>query len=469
MVDCDGIFVTGVCIKLRVGVFMRSKGMLVFVMLMVFSGGQNLPAQPQMSWEEALNITETIIKPSFPDHEYLITDFGADSADARPAIHKAIKKVNEEGGGTIIISSGRWHVQGPIHLKSNINLHISEGAELIFSANPEDYLPQVLTRWEGTEAYNFSPLIYAYQVHNVAITGKGVINGNAENGFATWRDKQDPAQNRLRIMGAEGVPVHERVFGLDDFLRPSFIQFFSSSRILIEGITIKNSPMWVNHLIYSLHITVRDITVKSYRLNNDGVVLDSSTLALIEGNSFSTGDDSIVIKSGRDQDGWRVGKPSEDIVIRNNFMEGHNALAVGSEMSGGVQNIYMKDNELGEVASAIYFKSNLDRGGFIRNVLVQNTKVKKADILLRFHTNYHSHRGGNYPAEYTNFVIENVKAEKARVGIEILGISQKPTKNVTVRNLEIQEAEIPQTVEHVQNLSYEDVRINGQIVEVDKK
>ena len=438
----------------------------MFIILLVPSCSMSLLAQPKMSWDGGLDIIEAIIEPAFPDREYPITDFGVDSADALPAIQKAIKKVNEEGGGTVSIPSGIWYVKGPIHLKSNINLHISEGAELIFSANPEDYLPQVLTRWEGTEAYNISPLIYAYQVHNVAITGKGVIDGNAEQGFATWRDKQEPAQTRLRKMGAEEVPVHERVYELHDYLRPSFIQFFSSSRILIEGITIKNSPMWVNHLIYSSHITVKGVTVKSYRLNNDGVVLDSSTLALIEDNSFSTGDDSFVIKSGRDQDGWRVGKPSEDIVIRNNYMEGHNALAVGSEMSGGAQNIYMKDNVLGEVASAIYFKSNLDRGGYIRNVLVQNTKVEKADILLRFHTNYHSHRGGNYPAEYTNFMIENVQAKKARVGIEILGIPEKPIKNVAVRKLEIQEADISQTLEHVENLSYQDVRINDQTIEV---
>lgn len=424
-------------------------------------------AQPT-GWHQAEEIVEAINQPAFPDKEFLVTDFGADTSNALPGIQKAIKKANYEGGGRVIIPEGRWHVKGPIHLKSNINLHISDGAEIVFSDNPIDYLPQVLTRWEGTEAFNFSPLIYAYQVHNVAITGSGILNGNAENGFATWRDKQDEAQNRLRKMGAEGVPVHERVFGIEDYLRPSFIQFFASSQILVEGITIKNSPMWVNHFIYSSQITLRNVTVKSYRLNNDGVVLDSSTLALIEGNSFSTGDDSIVIKSGRDQDGWRVAKPSQDILIRENYMEGHNALAVGSEMSGGVQNIYMENNRLGEVASAIYFKSNLDRGGFIRHVFVRNIEVDEADILLRFHTNYHSHRGGNYPAEYDHFVIEKVKAQKSRVGIEILGIPEMPASNISVFNLSVVEAEITQNIKHVENLRYKDVEINGKKLEVPK-
>jgi polygalacturonase len=442
---------------------MKKTAVLLFpvVALMWMMSDTTVKAQTT-GWQQVDEIERSINLPDFPERDFLISDFEADTTNALPAIQEAIKKANYEGGGKVIIPKGRWHVKGPIHLKSNINLHISDGAELVFSDDPEDYLPQVLTRWEGTEAFNFSPLIYAYQVHNVAITGGGTLDGNAEHGFATWRDKQDQAQDRLRKMGAEGVSVHERVFGLDDYLRPSFIQFFSSSQILVEDITIKNSPMWVNHFIYSSQITLRNVTVESYRLNNDGVVLDSSIRALIEGNSFSTGDDSIVIKSGRDQDGWRVAKPSQDIIIRDNYMEGHNALAVGSEMSGGVQNIYMEDNKLGEVASAIYFKSNLDRGGYIRHVFVRNIEVEKADILLRFHTNYHSHRGGNYPAEYDHFVIENVTAKQSRVGIEILGIPQMPAKNITVINLEVLKADIPQNVAYTENLRYENVRINGE-------
>ncbi len=448
----------------------KKRGCLLFLMkvaMLWFISHSTVVAQSS-GWHQAKEIIKAINLPEFPNRDYVITDFGADTSNALPGIQEAIKKANFEGGGNVIIPEGRWHVKGPIHLKSNINLLISDSAELVFSDDPVDYLPQVLTRWEGTEAYNFSPLIYAYQVHNVAVTGSGTLNGNAEKGFATWRAKQDEAQNRLREMGAKGVPVHERIFGLDDYLRPSFIQFFASSQILVESITIKNSPMWVNHFIYSSQITLRNVKVESYRLNNDGVVLDSSTRALIEDNSFSTGDDSIVIKSGRDQDGWRVAKTSEDILIRNNYMEGHNALAVGSEMSGGVQNIYMENNRLGKVASAIYFKSNLDRGGFIRNVFVRNTEVEEADILLRFHTNYHSHRRGNYPAEYDHFVIEKVKAKKSRVGIEILGIPEMPASNILVNDLMIMEAEVPQNISNVENLRYQNVWINGKKLDVPK-
>lgn len=436
---------------------------------MLAFGIQNCEAvqsSDQVNWKAVPEIIERIQKPNFPDRDYLITDYNAAQEDALPAIRKAIKEANSEGGGRVVIPAGEWFSKGPIHLKSNINLHLSEGAVLKFSESPKDYLPQVLTRWEGTEVFNFSPLIYAYQVHNVAITGEGILDGNAKNGFGTWRDKQKPAQERLREMGNKGTALYERVFGLDDYLRPSMIQFFGSSQILVEDVTIYNSPMWVNHFIYSSNIIVRGITIESYRLNNDGIDIDSSTLVLIEDCKISTGDDSIVIKSGRDQDGWRVGRPSEDIVIRNNYMEGHNALAIGSEMSGGVSNVFMENNILGEVLSAIYFKSNLDRGGYIENVRVRNIEVEEADVLLRFSTNYHSHRGGDYPTLYRNFIIEEITAKKTRLAIEAVGLAQLPIQDILVRNVTVNEAEEVQHINNVTNFVFENVWVNGKEVKL---
>lgn len=442
----------------------------ILIVLGTFNITNAVKAQPagQLNWDEVPEIIEAIREPVFPGKDYVITELGANEENALPAIKEAIKKASEEGGGRVVIPEGEWFSKGPVHLKSNVNLHIKEGAVLRFSEDPEDYLPQVLTRWEGTEAFNFSPLIYAYQVHNAAITGKGTIDGNAENGFGTWRNLQKEAQERLREMGKKGTPVYKRVFGLEDYLRPSMIQFFGSTQILIEDITIHNSPMWVNHIIYSTHVTIRGITVESYRLNNDGVSIDSSTLVLIENNRFSTGDDSIVIKSGRDQDGWRVARLSEYVVIRNNYMEGHNALAVGSEMSGGVRNIFMENNKLGEVQSAIYFKSNLDRGGYIKNVRVRNIEVKKADILLRFSTNYHSHRGGNHPALYRNFIIENITAMKTRLAIEAVGVAGHPIKDVWIKNVEVHKSDEVQKIGHVINFNYENVIVNGKNIKVER-
>lgn len=436
---------------------------IIFLSLVYFSCIVTEDDVINSDWERVNYILETIQPPQFSGRDFLITDYGAigdGKTDVSAAIAEAIFDANKEGGGRVVIPVGVWYSKGPIHLKSNVNLHIRGGATLLFSDNPKDYLPQVLTRWEGTEAYNFSPLIYVYQATNVAITGGGIIDGSSESGFGTWRDKQSEAQNRLREMGINGIPVFERIFGMKDFLRPNMIQFFGCNQILIEGVTIVDSPMWVIHLVYSENVIVRDITIESFRLNNDGVDIDSSNMILVENNRFFTGDDSIVIKSGRDQDGWRIGRSSEDIVIRNNYMEGHNALAIGSEMSGGVRRVYMEDNQLGKVRSAIYFKSNLDRGGIIENVKVRNIEVEEANILVRFRTDYQGYKGNYFPPIYRNFLIENVTALKVHTAIEARGVPDSKIREVNIRNIKVSEAIIPLDTIFVENFRFHNLIIN---------
>lgn len=421
------------------------------------------------AWQEAEGILERIQPPAFPDRDFLITEFGAvadGTADARHAINQAIARAHAAGGGRVIVPEGQWFSQGPIHLLSNVNLHIAKGAVLRFSEEPRHYLPQVLTRWEGTEVFNYSPLIYAYQAFDVALTGEGVIDGNAAEGFGRWRGRQRIAQNRLREMGSEAVPVHQRVFGEGDYLRPSMVQFFGGGRILIEGVTLIDSPFWVLHLVYCDQVVVRNVTVRSPRLNNDGVDIDSSSNVLVEGSRFDTGDDSIVIKSGRDEDGWRVGRPSENIVIRNNHMQGHNALAIGSEMSGGVRNVFMENNQLGQVRSALYFKSNRDRGGIVERVRVRNVQVERAEILLRFRTDYHSHRGGDHPPVFRDFRIEGVTAGHVGSAIEAHGLPGTPIRDVEVRDMEIRSADRRISVDHLQNFTLENVRIKGELLKL---
>ena len=271
-------------------------------LLVVSSAYDNTAADDD--WSEMYEIIENIQMPLIPDRDFLLQDY-ADAEelinDVRPAIQRAIDEVNGKGGGRIIIPEGEWFSKGPIHLKSGVNLHISEGSVLRFSEDPADYLPQVMVRWEGTEAFNLSPLIYAYQATDIAITGSGTIDGNSKDGFGTWRPKQRETQAKLRVMGASGVPVHERVFGTEDYLRPSMIHFFGCNRVLLEDFTIIDSPMWVLHMVYTSHGIARGVTVDSHRLNNDGIALDSSEMFLVENNRFLTGDDSVVIKAGRDQ------------------------------------------------------------------------------------------------------------------------------------------------------------------------
>lgn len=423
------------------------------------------------AWAPVARILERITPPEFEDRDFDVTAFGAvegGTEDARPGIDAAIRAANEAGGGRVVIPPGKWYSKGPIHLQSNIDLHVSKGAVLRFSGDPADYLPAVLTRWEGTELYNYSPLIYAYQAVNVALTGGGIIEGSGGEVFAGWRERQKAAQDRLREMGASSVPVYARQFGAGDYLRPSMIQFYSCDNVLVEGVTVRDSPMWVVHVVYSYNVIVRGITVQSPRLNNDGIGVDSSADVLIEGNDLTTGDDSIVIKSGRDQDGWRVGRPAENVVIRNNRLQGYNGLVIGSEMSGGVRNVFMEDNELGDVLAAIYLKANPDRGGAIERVRVRDIEVARAEVLLRLETNYAGYRGGSHPPRFRDLLFENISARTAGTAIQAVGTDEEPITRVVVRQMNVDRAEHPLVVEHVEGLVLEDVYVNGQPLTADQ-
>ena len=249
-------------------------------------------------------ILENIKAPGFPVKKIIINPGDLKKGKWNNLINKKIVECSKAGGGTVILAAGDYFCEGPIVFQNNINLHLQENARLIFSQNPKDYLPVVFVRWEGTEAYNYSPFIYANNLENIAISGKGIIDGNgsAENSFRQWRSKQKEDQNKLREMGKEGIPVEKRVFGDGHFLRPQLIHFINCRNILLEGITITNSAFWLIQPTYCDNITIRRVNVNSRFINNDGVDLDSDTNVLIENCNFTTGDDFVAIKSGRDQD-----------------------------------------------------------------------------------------------------------------------------------------------------------------------
>lgn len=446
---------------------------LVAVVAMISTAravGEEPEAGQVIDWSMAEEIVASIQAPQIPRRDFLLTKFGAraeDDFDSRPAVQAALREAMKAGGGRIVVPPGRWFIKGPIHLQSHIELHVQQGAELVFSADPADYLPVVLTRWEGSLCFNYSPLIYAFQATDVAITGAGVINGNAATGFGEWRPREKPAQLRLRKMGNDLVPVNERVFGAGSFLRPPFIQFFGCERVLVEDVTIIDSPFWCIHPVFCSDVTVRGVTVDSHRMNNDGVDPDSSSNVLIENCVFRTGDDAVAIKSGRDQDGWRIGRPTERVVIRNCEMpEVHNALAVGSEMSGGVRSVFMENCRIGSARSCIYFKSNPDRGGYIRGVRVRNIQVETSRaVLIDLFTDYPGWRGNFYPAPYEDFVIEDVQCERAeKFGIYAVGKPGAALTDIVLRDVTISSAEIPQYLALTEGLRFERVVINGKVV-----
>lgn len=418
-------------------------------------------------WTLARQIEKQITEPVFRNVEYDITDYGAigdGSTDAIPAITSAVDQCSMDGGGMVVVPAGKYYCRGSVVIKSNVNLHFEDGAELSFSTDERDYLPCVLTRWEGTEVFNYSPMIYAYNVMNVAITGNGIINGNGKANIEGWKASQKPDQRAIRKMGTDGVPVYERVFGDGHLLRPAMVELFACNTILIEDVKIVDGTFWSFHLIGCSNATVRDVTVDSENLNSDGVDPESSRNVIIEGCYFHTGDDGIAVKSGRDQDGWRLGQPTENLIIRNcTFNTKANGLCIGSEISGGVRNVYMENCRIINANQGIYFKSNLDRGGYIENVHVRNIEVDHVDgSLIIFDPDYKSESEHDYPTIMRNFTIENVKASTVGgYGIKAQGFKNLPIQNVRLRNISVESANYSSLLDNVEGLKFKNVRING--------
>lgn len=278
---------------------------------------------------------------------------------------------------------------------------------------------------------------------------------------------EKPDVDRLRQMGEDLTPVSERVFGKDAKLRPCGIEFNNCKQILIEGITLKNSPFWCIHPLYSEDVIVRGVTIDSHFPNNDGCDPESCNRVLIEDCTFCTGDDAIAIKSGRDADGRRVGKPSENIEIRNcRFYSECNGLCIGSEMSGGVRNVFMHNIEIGNVKNALLFKSNKDRGGYIESVHVDSVTIQSAaGAVLRFETNYFGYRGGNSPSRYEDFHISNIKAGRADAyAIYFDGNAEQPIRNVEVNNFEVEKALRPHYLYNIEDCRFSNIHVNGKQV-----
>lgn len=392
----------------------------------------------------------------------------AGAQDARGTIQAAIDALNADGGGRVIVPAGEWLIKGPLHLKSNIELHLERGATLLFSGNPADYLPAVLTRWEGTEMFGYSPFIYAWQASNVAITGAGVINGQGGAAFAAWRATQGEAQRMLREMGAKGTPLYAREFAEGRMLRPSLIQFFGCQNVLVEGIRLEDMPFWGVHLVYSRDCTVRELEIESVRGNNDGVDVDSSGDILIERCRFMTGDDSVVVKSGRDLDGRRVGRPSERVVVRRCEISSSKSagVAIGSEMSGGVRDVFVLECTMGEVETALNIKSNLDRGGEVERIRVYDLEVGRARRVIQVTTSYHGYRGSANPPRLHDFELEKIRCAEADYGIVIKGAAESPVADLGIRDLDITRVKTPRELAHVTELRGEGVQMNGERVQL---
>jgi polygalacturonase len=396
------------------------------------------------AWAQVPQILKRIVAPTFPDRRFLITEFGAvgdGQSDCTQAFADAIAACHKAGGGKVVVPEGTF-LTGAIHLKSGVNLHLAKGATIRFHTDPQKYLPVVFTRYEGTELMNYSPFIYALEQQNIAITGQGTIDGQGPAGvWHSWKGKFHPDEERLMEMVRQGVPARQRVFGEGHFFRPNFIQPVRCRNVLIEGVRIINSPMWVINPVYCTNVIIRGVTVETVGPNTDGCNPDSCTDVLIEDCFFSNGDDCIAIKSGRDLDGRRVNIPCQNVIIRNSmFQKGHGGVTCGSETAGGIRNVFAENCRFDspDLNMAIRLKTNPARGGFIEDVYVRNCTVQVAKFGIHMTMRYASRgavEGESIPIIRNIDVRDSTFLKLTRQPIFIEGWSeQMPITDVTIAN-----------------------------------
>ncbi|MEO5960223.1 MAG: glycoside hydrolase family 28 protein [Opitutaceae bacterium] len=445
---------------------------LLFVALLPFVVATR-GAAPEVNWQTAIEILARIEAPTFPARDFLITNYGAVAgakADATAAIRAAIAACHAAGGGRVIVPAGEF-LTGAIHLKSNVNLHLVEGATLLFRTDPAAYLPVVRTRWEGTECMNFSPFIYAFEQENIAITGKGTLDGGAadENWWGWARRapgglaRQAADVRRLNELADRGVPVAERVFGEGHLLRPAFVQPYRSRNILIEGVRIRRSPMWEINPVLCTNVTVRGLDIVTHGPNNDGCNPDSCRDVLIEDCLFDTGDDCIAIKSGRNDDGRRVGVASENIVVRNCVMkDGHGGVVMGSEVAGGVRNVFVENCKMDSpnLERALRFKSNARRGGAIENIFMRNVTIGRvAEAIVTIDFLYEEGANGQHRPSLRNVQLENVTSRSSPRIFYIAGFPGVTIDGIRLAHCTFNGVEATELMQFVGRIELEDVTI----------
>ena len=453
----------------------------------------------QSAWDTEYKQIENSIKaPEFANREFVITKYGASlKATAKAnqkAINNAIAKCSKAGGGRVVVPAGTWNT-GAITLQSNVNLVIEKDATLLFAFDTDLY-PLVRTRWEGLDCWNYQPCIYAYQAKNIAITGEGTIDGNATSdtwwamsGKKGYKENPNIPENQNRGSRAallkyaeDGVDMDQRRFGKGYGLRPQLVNMNQCENILIEGVTMLRSPFWVIHPLLSKNITVRNVKVWNEGPNGDGCDPESCENVLIEGCTFHTGDDCIAIKSGRNADGRAgatgrfAGIPSKNLIIRNCVMEdGHGGVVIGSEISGGCQNVFAENCKMDSpnLERVLRIKTNSCRGGIIENIHFRNVTVGQCqEAVLKINTDYEPKEiccRGFYP-QVRHVYMDNVTCQKAKYGVMIVGY-EADSLAYTVNNIYVSNSKFDGVydkpvyqVGQAQDVHFNNLFINGSLV-----
>jgi polygalacturonase len=447
-------------------------------------GGACSSAPSTDPWDRAVEILARVRPPTFPNQSFDITAYGAIGDginDCSEAISRAMAACAAAGGGRIVVPPGRFST-GPIHLESNVELHLQKDATVAFSPDPDKYLPAVFTRWSGIECFNYSPCIYAFEKTNIAITGEGTLDGSAANdNWWRWKGLKQfgatpgtgnelAAFARLQDMAQRGVPVERRMFGNGDFLRPAMLQLYRCRNALIEDVSFVRSPMWVIHPVLSSNVTVRGVTVDSHGPNNDGCDPESCTDVLIENCTFNTGDDCIAIKSGRNNDGRRIATPSTNIVVRHCRMEnGHGALTVGSEISGGAHHIFFEASALvgPKLWWAMDFRNNAQRGGIVEHVYCRDITLSAASVAaigVDFQYGEVDDQSGPYKPVLRDVAIANLTCASANRVMDVRNIPTGTVDQIAVKSSVFSDVHMPSLIDASAYMELADVRVNGRSI-----
>ncbi len=439
---------------------------------------------------EYKRIEQSIQLPKIAERQFLITSFGAKTtataAQNQKAINRVISLVSKKGGGKVIIPKGTWNT-GAIELKSHVNLVLEEGATLHFAFEPKLY-PLVRTSWEGLACWNYSPCIYAYKATDIAITGKGTIDGGGNNdtfwqwngsprfGFKEGVTKESQklgSRSKLLKMAEDGVPFDERKFGMGYGLRPQLVNMVHCERILITDVKMINSPFWVIHPLLSKNITVDGVYVWNEGPNGDGCDPEACENVLIQNCVFHTGDDCIAIKSGRNNDGRLWNQPSKNIIIRNCKMEdGHGGVVIGSEISGGCENVYAENCVMDSphLERILRIKTNNCRGGQVQNINMRNVVVGQCkEAVVKINLDYERkeicYRG--FEPIVNNVNVENVTCQKSDYGVLIIGRdSLENVYDINIKNCKF-DGVVKEPVKitgKTRNVKFDNLVINGSLV-----
>ena len=439
---------------------------------------------------EYKRIEQSIQLPKIAERQFLITSFGAKTtataAQNQKAINRVISLVSKKGGGKVIIPKGTWNT-GAIELKSHVNLVLEEGATLHFAFEPKLY-PLVRTSWEGLACWNYSPCIYAYKATDIAITGKGTIDGGGNNDtFWQWNgsprfgykegvtkeSQKLGSRSKLLKMAEDGVPFDERKFGMGHGLRPQLVNMVHCERILIKDVKMINSPFWVIHPLLSKNITVDGVYVWNEGPNGDGCDPEACENVLIQNCVFHTGDDCIAIKSGRNNDGRLWNQPSKNIIIRNCKMEdGHGGVVIGSEISGGCENVYAENCVMDSphLERILRIKTNNCRGGQVQNINMRNVVVGQCkEAVVKINLDYERkeicYRG--FEPIVNNVNVENVTCQKSDYGVLIIGRdSLENVYDINIKNCKF-DGVVKEPVKitgKTRNVKFDNLVINGSLV-----